>query len=67
MINNKKIISFHKLGPYREDFTRCIEKQLNLTEGECFNFLNYMNLLYLHVKQKYFQICNCYSMLITRK
>ncbi|XP_016659235.1 uncharacterized protein LOC100574211 isoform X2 [Acyrthosiphon pisum] len=27
-----KMISFHKLGPYRDDFTRSIEKQLVLTE-----------------------------------
>jgi len=32
------MISFHKLGPYRDDFTRSIEKQLIFTEGECFNF-----------------------------
>jgi len=31
------MISFHKLGPYRDDFTTSIEKQLILTEGEYFN------------------------------
>lgn len=36
--NKLKMISFHKLGPCRDDFTRSIEKQLILSEGECFNF-----------------------------
>lgn len=31
-IKKRKMISFHKLGPYRDDFTRSIEKQLIFTE-----------------------------------
>jgi len=41
------MISFHKLGPYKDDLTRSIEKQLILTEGECLNFLNSSNLLFI--------------------
>lgn len=31
-----KVLSFYKLGPYRHDFTRAVEKQFVFTESKCF-------------------------------
>jgi len=33
-----KVLCFHKLGPYRNDFTRTVEKQFVFTEGKGFKF-----------------------------
>lgn len=39
-VNKINIISFYKLGPYKDNFTRVIEKQIIFTEGKYYSYIN---------------------------